>query len=230
MTIAGLEEFVQRARANGHTPDAVVNVNSGWSAQIKSIWVKASENDTVPAPAKAVTPSQPRVQAKKQAKRRAAAERTLTVSRRNGREPGSQPSLPEIVATHTIEPLRDELDEQVEIPNEHYHVKAIRAVFADRAMPITDRGVTLSEVTCVLVPEPWNEFDSNAVAVMIDGHQIGHLPAGLAGFYQPPLLLLARQQVLVSGLARIWAKREGRAVRARATLLIPEATALHVRH
>lgn len=135
------------------------------------------------------------------------------------------PNVEQVAAEMRLEEPRHPLDEQVEVPNEQYHVKGIRRVFRDASLPITAKGSTLEDLVCVLVPEPWNPHDPNAVAVLVGGHQIGHLPADLAEDYSPPLLRLARTGVLATGSARIWAKSDGGVVRARATLLIPEADA-----
>ncbi|MGH1564571.1 HIRAN domain-containing protein [Mumia sp. DW29H23] len=84
----------------------------------------------------------------------------------------------------------------------------------------------INDALCVLVPEPWNPHDRNAVAVAIDGHQVGHLPATLAQDYADPLAAVARGGFLVTGTARIWAKDDAGVVRARVTILIPEAAEL----
>jgi hypothetical protein len=79
---------------------------------------------------------------------------------------------------------------------------------------------------CALVPERWNEHDANAVAVLIQGHHVGYLPADLARDYSPPLLARAAEGSLISGVARVWAKEEGGVARARVTICIPEAEVL----
>lgn len=136
---------------------------------------------------------------------------------------GQQPSVEEIARQLRLEEPRLPLDEQVEVPNEQFHTKQIRRVFRDAGIPITAKGSTLEDLVCVLVPEPWNEFDPNAVAVLVGGHKIGHLPADLAEDYAPGLGRLAAAGTLTTGVARIWAKSDGGMVRARATLLLPEA-------
>ncbi len=91
-------------------------------------------------------------------------------------------------------------------------------------MPITEGGVTLNSVRCILVPEPWNEHDANAVAVMIGQHQVGYLAADLAVSYTDGLQCIARRGCLATGEARIWAKSDNGVIRARVTILIPEAS------
>jgi HIRAN domain len=48
-------------------------------------------------------------------------------------------------------------------------------------------------VEAQLIPEPNNEFDRNAVAVLVNGRKVGYLPAEIAGDYQPVLLGLLRR-------------------------------------
>lgn len=91
-------------------------------------------------------------------------------------------------------------------------------------MPITERGVTLNMVSCILVPEPWNEHDPNAVAVMVGQYHVGYLAAELAVTYTDGLQRIARLGSLATGEARIWAKSDDGMIRARVTILIPEAS------
>ena len=135
------------------------------------------------------------------------------------------PALSDIVEQLRLEEPRHPLDEQVEVAGETYHVKGIRRAFRDHGMPITSKGTTLDDVVCILVPERWNEHDPNAVAVLVGAHHVGYLPADLALHYSPGLLRLAELGTLASGLARIWAKADSGVIRARVTVLLPEATA-----
>jgi hypothetical protein len=127
----------------------------------------------------------------------------------------------------SLEPLRDPLDEQVEVVGETYNIAGIKKVFRGRGLPIPSAGMEINDAQCVLVPEPWNPHDANAVVVTIDGHQVGHLPAELAEGYAEPLAELAGTGYLVTGVGRIWAKDDGSGmVRARVTIVIPEALEL----
>lgn len=151
----------------------------------------------------------------------AATRPTNPPSTTNGRK--SSP-LADVVARATLEQPRHPLDEQIEVAGETYHAKDIRRVFQDAGMPITENGVTLKSIRCILVPEPWNEHDPNAVAVMIGQNHVGYLPAELAPSYSNGLLRIARMSRLATGDARIWAKSDDGIVRARVTVLIPEAS------
>jgi hypothetical protein len=119
------------------------------------------------------------------------------------------------------------LDEQVEVVGEQYYPKEIRKLFGECGLPITSAGNTLEGEVCYLMPEPWNPYDSNAVAVMVRCYHVGHLPAALAQPYHPRLIVYAQQRQLVTGVARIWSKLEsGAMVRARVTIVVPEVAAL----
>lgn len=137
-------------------------------------------------------------------------------------KPAQAPSVDDVLASTQLEPPRHPLEEQIEVVGETYAVKSIKRVFADNSMPITDRGNTLEELQCILMPEPWNPHDPNAVAVLVDRHMVGYVPAELAADYSPPLGALAARGYLATGQARIWAKSEAGMVRARVTILIPE--------
>ncbi len=135
------------------------------------------------------------------------------------------PSVEEMVARLTHEAPRHPLDEQVEVVGETYNAKGIKKVFADAGRPITSGGSTLDDETCILVPEPWNPYDPNAVAVAVGRHQVGHLPKELAIDYARGLGALAARGLLATGEARLWALNEKGVIRARVTILIPEAEA-----
>ncbi|OBH49280.1 HIRAN domain-containing protein [Mycobacterium sp. E2479] len=145
----------------------------------------------------------------------------MSRARTNGRK--SSP-LADIVAAATLEEPRYPLDEQIEVVGETYHIKGIRRVFEEAGMPITESGVTLKSVRCILVPEPWNEHDPNAVAVMIGQNQVGYLAADLAASYTDGLQRIARLGYLATGEARVWVKSDDGIIRARVTILIPDAS------
>lgn len=140
---------------------------------------------------------------------------------------GELPTIAQVLSELRAEPLREPLDEQVEVVGETYNIAAIKKVFRGRGLPIPAKGIEVNDAECILVPEPWNEYDVNAVAVTIDGQHVGHLPADLAARYAEPLQEIARSGFLVTGVGRIWAKDDGSGlVRARVTILIPEADLL----
>lgn len=135
------------------------------------------------------------------------------------------PTVADVVAELQHEPPRSPLDEQVEVAGETFHAKGIKRVFAEAGVPILQQGSTIDGLECILVPEPWNPHDRNAVAVAIGQHQVGYLPADLAIDYCEPLMELAKAHRLATGEARIWALDDGGVIRARVTILIPEVEA-----
>lgn len=57
-----------------------------------------------------------------------------------------------MVAAATLEEPRYPLDEQIEVVGETYHIKGIRRVLEEAGIPITESGVTLNSLRCILVP------------------------------------------------------------------------------
>lgn len=133
----------------------------------------------------------------------------------------SAPDVGELAATLAIDGRQLALDEQVEVAGETYRTRQIRAVYRACGVTITSKGATIQDLQCLLVPEPWNDFDQNAVAVVIGTQHVGYLPAELATDYAAPLRSLAQHGLLISGQARVWAKSDSGMVRARVTILVP---------
>jgi len=70
-------------------------------------------------------------------------------------------------------------------------------------------GVELPDAHAVLVTEPDNKFDPDAVAVWIDGrHLVGYLPRGMAARYAPKLATLERDGHHLRVPARVWIATE----------------------
>lgn len=73
---------------------------------------------------------------------------------------------------------------------------ALRRLFDEH-----DRGAALDVVvTATLLPEPDNVYDSNAVAVLVDGEHVGYLPREVAKSYHT---VLARQSAFVTCPAKL---------------------------
>jgi hypothetical protein len=88
---------------------------------------------------------------------------------------------------------------------ESFHQEAFQALaveYGDRSVP--DYGLELPDACAAIVPDPENPYDSNAVAVWIDGrHLVGHLPRDVAAQYAPRLEGLERGTYLQVP-ARVW--------------------------
>ena len=83
--------------------------------------------------------------------------------------------------------------------------KAIAADYGHRSVP--DYGVEVKEARAAVVCDPENKYDSNAVAVWIDGrHLVGHLPRDVAAQYADRLQGLDRETYL-DVPARVWIGR-----------------------
>lgn len=184
-----------------------------------SKWTDHYTQIPAPEPAPSAVPALPATQDPPLAT--AYTHQAMPLRKANGQK--SSP-LADAVAASTLEEPRYPLEEQVEVVGETYRAKDIRRVFKEAGMPITENGVTLKSVRCILVPEPWNEHDPNAVAVMVGQNHVGYLAADLAASYTEGLLNIARLGSLATGEARIWAKSDDGIIRARVTILIPEAS------
>lgn len=83
----------------------------------------------------------------------------------------------------------------IEIVGESFHedyIRALRRRYRDRDFEI------------VLVPEPDNPYDRNAVAVHVDGAPVGHLSRKMAPAWQPMVAAANAEGFIVAGTASIW--------------------------
>lgn len=78
--------------------------------------------------------------------------------------------------------------ETLEVVGESFHQDALWRIVGGRR---SDR--VRHDVVASLVPEPDNPYDENAIKVLIDGQQVGHLSADDAAEYLPGLLRLIDQ-------------------------------------
>lgn len=89
---------------------------------------------------------------------------------------------------------------RVEVVGESFYADALRSLFPRQ---LDDSGRELL-VRAALVPDPTNQYDRNAVKIMIDGKQVGHLPKEDAARYQPVLAALVQRGFLPVTNARVW--------------------------
>ncbi|MDR0627386.1 MAG: hypothetical protein LBG11_09075, partial [Bifidobacteriaceae bacterium] len=114
----------------------------------------------------------------------------------------------------------------LEVAGESYYRDEIRAVFTacgeriprEGEEPGRRRGKEI-RAAALLIPEPTNPYDSNAVAVYIAGNKVGHLEAVIAPSVQPALL--ARGPAPLEVPARVWALDDDGLIRARITVEVP---------
>lgn len=115
-----------------------------------------------------------------------------------------------------------------EVAGESYYDATVRRLFrkhreSARATSSDGHELTLS---AALVTAPTNPFDSNAVAVYVDGHHVGYLAAEDAPPYHRALSLAEADGLQITFASRQWAvERDGR-MRARVTLRLPEPDGL----
>lgn len=83
----------------------------------------------------------------------------------------------------------------IEIVGESFHadyIGGLRRRYGDQEFEI------------VLVPEPENPYDHNAVAIYVDGAAVGHLSREMAPAWQPTVAAANSEGFLVTGTASIW--------------------------
>jgi hypothetical protein len=78
-------------------------------------------------------------------------------------------------------------DETLEVTGESHYQEALWTIVGGRSSNPIRRSVR-----ALLVPEPTNPYDENAIRVVIDGHTVGYLSREDASVYGPGLLGLMR--------------------------------------
>ncbi len=150
----------------------------------------------------------------------------------NGRHATRQLDPGEGLHGRPVTPWSEQLSSQ-NIVGESFHeptFKAIAAAYGHRSVP--EYGIEITEAHAAIVRDPDNAYDSNAIAVWIDGrHLAGHLPRDVAALYTRQLESLDRGTYLQVP-ARVWIgpsfdwdQRSGAAVnriRGNVTLRLPE--------
>lgn len=92
----------------------------------------------------------------------------------------------------------DDDDDELEVVGETYRQDALAEVSS-----LTDGVVRRRDVVAVLVPEPTNRFDRNAVRVEVFGRLVGYIPREDAAEMSPVLLALQKSGLLIASEAEI---------------------------
>lgn len=103
-------------------------------------------------------------------------------SRRKPASAASPPQMPSVLY---------EGDESLEVVGESFHQDALTAIARAHGAGRLVDGVRV-DILATLLAEPANPYDSNAVAVYIDGHHVGHLSRRDAVLFQPVVMQLTR--------------------------------------
>jgi hypothetical protein len=93
-----------------------------------------------------------------------------------------------------------------EVVGESFHAAAFASIL--KGVRVTPKGVELI-VTASLVPEPHNKYDRHAVAVVVRGQTVGHLPKEDAAVYQPTILAAVKAGRDPQVAARVYSRRDG---------------------
>ncbi|MFF1877499.1 HIRAN domain-containing protein [Leifsonia sp. NPDC058230] len=101
----------------------------------------------------------------------------------------------------------------IEVEGEAYRRAEVSRLFL--GIGRAEGGVTMQQAQ--LVPEPTNQYDRNAVKVVIRGEHVGYVPADFSARVASACKRLTRGSVAVVP-ARVWARVDGGTWRARVTL------------
>src|SRR5438034_2000020 len=112
--------------------------------------------------------------------------------------PPTHQRRPEIDAV-LIEPERE--DAAVQVVGEAYRQAEVASV----AGGVGTDGPIRTEHIAALIPEPTNQYDSNAIKVDIDGHHVGYLARDLAVAYGPIVRWLQRRGRYLGVRAHLYA-------------------------
>lgn len=108
--------------------------------------------------------------------------------------------------------------EDLEVSGESYHRAGIGTIF--QTLGRSEGGVTMQ--VAHLVPDPKNEYDKNAVRVVVLGQQVGHVPQESSAKIARACASVGRGNV-ATVLARIWARNDDGVWRSRVTLMFSGA-------
>lgn len=107
---------------------------------------------------------------------------------------------------------------------ESFHSDNFNRLFADKNVYQGDEAELF--LPAVLIAEKNNPYDKNAVAVFVNGLQLGYLDKAQAATYHGPLMKLSSRGTYVSVNARQWARGIGPDIFASLRLQLPSLEAL----
>ncbi|WP_216378406.1 HIRAN domain-containing protein [Arcanobacterium phocae] len=128
----------------------------------------------------------------------------------------STPSLSNFLKEKPLE-LWGKLPIGIEAVGEYYYQSAYKQIFKNNPSFSSYEGLTV-HVSVLLVPEPDNKYDPNAVAVVYEERRIAYMPAEEAKKYHRPIAKLGAP-LAVPG--RIWTQKDGKDVHSRVTFRVP---------
>ncbi|WP_139416281.1 HIRAN domain-containing protein [Agromyces laixinhei] len=102
----------------------------------------------------------------------------------------------------------------IEVAGEAYYRGGLANIFG--SLGRLEGGVTMQ--VAQLIPEPTNKYDPNAVRVVVNGHQVGHVPQEDSRNVARACSSVGRGGIAVVP-ARIWARNDDNVWRGRVTLM-----------
>lgn len=108
--------------------------------------------------------------------------------------------------------------QQLEVAGEWYRAQNLRTLFTRHAK-VSDNGTEI-RLPAVLVPDPTNPHDKNAVAVFVDGLHVGYMERAHASTHHPVIAKLPGGELVVP--SRQWLRGTSNDTWARVTLSLPK--------
>lgn len=93
---------------------------------------------------------------------------------------------------------------QVDVVGESHYKESLRSLFPAK---LPADGSQSIDTTALLLPEPTNKHDPNAVMVLVQGKQVGYLAREDAARYAPVLNQLIRANLQPETSCNIWGPR-----------------------
>lgn len=117
-----------------------------------------------------------------------------------------------------------------EVAGEFYRSANIQRLFTGSA--VRQEGGAELRLSAVLVPDPANPFDRNAVAVYVNGEHVGYLERDDAKIFAPALTALAKHGQSLQVESRQWARYDNyrKDLYSRVTLRLPDPDAITPRN
>lgn len=131
-----------------------------------------------------------------------------------GRKQDHVPPSPNGRATEAWSPRT----RQLEVAGEWYRAKNLRDLFTRHA-EVSENGAEI-RLPAVLVPDPTNPYDKNAVAVFVDGLHVGYMERSDASTHHLAIAKLPGGELIVP--SRQWLRATSNDTWARVTLSLPK--------
>lgn len=107
------------------------------------------------------------------------------------------------------------------VVGEQHYRSAFATLLRASGRKLEEYGTELQDQAALVVAEPGNRYDANAVAVWVGGHRVGYLGRDTAARYSPALQDLAEAGMVLEVSARVWVAPRGDDRGGSVTVMLP---------